>query len=324
MIIPIFVPHCGCPNDCAFCNQRTISGAASAPTIAEARDIIEAHLSTMGGCAEQIAFFGGSFTGIPTNEQNAYLQLAAEYIKKGAVKSIRLSTRPDYINRDTVLRLQSYGVENIELGAQSMCDDVLIAAHRGHTASDVRYAAETITKCGATLSLQMMTGLPLDTREKDIYTAQCFAKLGAKETRIYPTLVLRGTRLCTLYENGRYKPQTVEQAVEVCAELCAVFEKNDIRILRIGLPESASLRENFVGGPYHPSIGEMILSRRIRNDAEAAARGGKHVTIITDRRYLSRVYGNKKCNLIYFEEKGLNVSISPCDDLGTVKITTTE
>lgn len=324
MIIPIFVPHCGCPNDCAFCNQRTISGTAAAPTVAETRNVIEEHLSTMGGYAEQIAFFGGSFTGIPTDEQNAYLRLAAEYIKKGAVKSIRLSTRPDYINRDTVLRLQSYGTENIELGAQSMCDDVLLAAHRGHSAADVRRAAETITKCGATLSLQMMTGLPLDTREKDIYTAQCFAELGARETRIYPTLVLRGTQLCTLYENGRYNPQTTEQAVELCAELCAIFEKSGIRILRIGLPESASLRQNFVGGPYHPSIGEMVMSRRIRNEAENAAQGGKHVTILADRRCLSQVYGNKKCNLKYFEEKGLDVSVSPCDNFGTVKITASD
>ena len=200
MIIPIFVPHEGCPNDCAFCNQRTISGKSVAPGIKEARHTIEEYLSG-GKKAQQIAFFGGSFTGIEEEKQNEYLSLAEEYIKKGLVESIRLSTRPDYIDRETVKRLISYGVKNIELGAQSMDEDVLCLAKRGHSAYDVEKAAEIIGKSEAILGLQMMTGLPGDTPEKCLYTAQRFKELGAEETRIYPTVVLRGTYLEKMLEN---------------------------------------------------------------------------------------------------------------------------
>ena len=137
LIIPIFVPHEGCPNDCAFCNQRTISGKNAAPDIKEARKVIEAHLESGDGKAKQIAFFGGSFTGIDIRKQNEYLSLALEYIKKGNAESIRLSTRPDYIDRETVERLLSYGVKNIELGAQSMDDIVLSRSRRGHSSEDI-------------------------------------------------------------------------------------------------------------------------------------------------------------------------------------------
>ena len=307
MIIPIFVPHEGCPNDCAFCNQRTISGKVNAPDISEARKIIEEYLSG-GKKAEQIAFFGGSFTGINVKKQNEYLSLAEEYIKKGVVKSIRLSTRPDYIDKDTVQRLISFGVKNIELGAQSMDEEVLLLSKRGHSSYDVNEAARIISESEAVLGLQMMTGLPGDSFEKCLYTAKRFKELGAKETRIYPTVVLKGTYLEKMLEKGEYTPQNVEDAVEISAKLYRYFNENGITVLRIGLPDGADLRENYIAGAYHPSLGEMVISRDIRNRVEEEAQRSA-VDVFVNPCFLSKVNGNKKCNIKYFEENEMQVNI---------------
>ncbi len=316
MIIPIFVPHEGCPNDCAFCNQRTISGKDRAPDIEKARGIIEEHLAY--GKANQIAFFGGSFTGIDVKKQNEYLSLALEYIKKGMVESIRLSTRPDYIDRETVARLVSYGVKNIEIGAQSMDDEVLGKSRRGHLVKDVEHAAGIITGSEAVLGLQMMTGLPSDTEEKCLYTARKFYELGAKETRIYPTVVLSGTMLAKMYEAGEYAPQTIEEAVSISAKLYRYFKNNNIEILRIGLPDSKDLRENYIAGAYHPSLGEMVMSRDVRNRLEKEIKADTDVYV--NPRFISKFNGNRKCNIEYFEKKGIKLNIIPDESVEEFKI----
>lgn len=309
MIIPIFIPHEGCPNDCAFCNQRTISGKSRAPSKEETVKTIESHLETMGGSADEIAFFGGSFTGISEKKQNEYLSIAKKYIESKNVKSIRLSTRPDYISKDTVKRLFEYGVRNIELGAQSMDEEVLRLSKRGHSVSDVENASEIIAESGITLGLQMMTGLPGDSGEKCLYTAKRFKELGAKETRIYPTVILQGTHLATMYANGEYAAHTVEDAVEVCAKLYRFFIDNDIKILRMGLPDSTELKENYIAGAYHPSLGEMIMSRDIRNRIEEAHCGEKNIIIRAKKQCISKIVGNKKCNVNYFREKGIILTV---------------
>ena len=318
MIIPIFVPHEGCPNDCAFCNQRTISGKAYAPDIKEARKVIEAHLESGEGKAKQIAFFGGSFTGIDLKKQNEYLSLALEYIKKGNVESIRLSTRPDYIDRETVERLISYGVKNIELGAQSMDDTVLSRSRRGHSSEDVEKAAEIISQSNAVLGLQMMTGLPFDNAEKCLYTARRFFELGARETRIYPTVVLRGTLLAQMYEEGEYKPQTIEEAVSISARLYRYFKDNGIEILRIGLPDGEDLKENYIAGAYHPSLGEMVISRDVRNRLEKEIE--KSTDVYVNPRFISKFNGNRKCNIEYFKDKGIIMNIIPDENIDEYKI----
>ena len=310
MIIPIFIPHEGCPNDCAFCNQRTISGKSTAPSLDDARRIIDEYLEHGTKKADQIAFFGGSFTGISVEKQNEYLSLASEYVKKGMVGSIRLSTRPDYISEDTVKRLVSFGVKNIELGAQSMDEEVLRASNRGHSSCDVEKASEIILKGGAVLGLQMMTGLPYDTMEKCMYTARRFIGLGAKETRIYPTVVLRGTKLAQMYKNGEYTPQGVEEAVEISARVYRLFKENGIKVLRIGLPDSAELKENYIAGAYHPSLGELVMSRDIRNRIEESLCGKKEAQIRVNPKFISKVNGNKRCNIEYFKSKGIKITIS--------------
>ena len=310
MIIPIFVPHDGCPNDCAFCNQRTISGKAAAPTEEEVHRIIRAHLAQNGAEAEQIAFFGGSFTGIEENRRRMYLETAYEYVKKGVVKSIRISTRPDYINDEIIKELLCYKVKNVELGAQSMDEAVLIASKRGHSAEDVEKAARIINDSGITLGLQMMTGLPCDSDEKCLYTARRFKELGAKETRIYPTVVLKGTLLSKMYESGEYTAHSVEDATRICAKLYRYFNDNEIKILRIGLPDSSELRENYIAGAYHPSLGEMVISRDIRNMIEEYAIGKDTVNLRVNSRFISKLNGNKRCNIRYFGEKGITLNVT--------------
>ncbi|MBR1970427.1 MAG: radical SAM protein [Clostridia bacterium] len=310
MIIPIFVPHKGCPNDCAFCNQRTISGKEKAPTVTEAEKVINEYLKTAKTTKNQIAFFGGSFTGINTFEQNEYLSLANSFIKKGAVESIRISTRPDYIDEDTVKRLISYGVKNIELGAQSMDEEVLLYSKRGHNSNCVEKASEIILKNGAVLGLQMMTGLPKDSYDKCMKTAKKFLELGAKETRIYPTVVLKGTLLEKMYYSGEYIPQSVEEAVETGAGLKEFFDENSISVLRIGLPESETLKENYIAGAYHPALGELVFSRIIRNKIEKNIKNTtKCIEIRANPKLISKIVGNRKCNINYFKEKGIEIQI---------------
>lgn len=321
MIIPIFIPHEGCPNDCAFCNQRTISGKASAPSVEDTVKIIETHLETMGSKTPQIAFFGGSFTGIDTDKQNKYLSVAEKYVKSGRAESIRLSTRPDYITEDTVKRLACYGVQNIELGAQSMDEEVLRLSKRGHSVKAVEKASEIITSQGITLGLQMMTGLPGDSEKKCLYTARRFKELGAKETRIYPTVVLKGTLLAKMYEDGKYTPQSVEDAVSISAKLYRYFTENGIEILRMGLPDSVELRENYIAGAYHPSLGEMIISRDIRNRIEEASLSDKKIEVLVNHRYISKVVGNRKCNVEYFKNKDIAVTITEDNSVNDFIIT---
>ena len=202
--IPIFIPHVGCKNECAFCNQRTITGNIAPPSVEDAESIIRENLSTLKGEGHTIAFFGGSFTGIEREKMTRYLSMAEKYVQKGLVKGIRLSTRPDYISEEILDILQKYTVTNIELGAQSLDDEVLKAVKRGHTAQDVEAASRLIKERGITLGLQMMIGLPYDNSEKSIATAKRFVELGCSETRIYPTVIIKDTLLCEMFEKGEY------------------------------------------------------------------------------------------------------------------------
>ncbi len=317
MNIPIFVPHAGCGHSCAFCDQRSITGAAAPPTVDEARATVEEYLSGRGDKSAVIAFFGGSFTGIDEGLQRRYLAMAGEYLRQGIADGIRLSTRPDYIDGERLDLLAEYGVTNIELGAQSMDNDVLRAVKRGHTADDVRRASELILKRGFTLGLQMMTGLPLDTPEKALATAREFAALGAAETRIYPTLVMEGTELARLWREGAYLPQTVDEAVALGAELYAFFRRSGIKVLRIGLSDSEGLKSSCVAGPYHPSMGELVKSRYIRNQLEPLAENGL-LEVLAPKRAVSRILGNKRCNAEYFKSKGITLMVTPSEGAALV------
>lgn len=262
-VIPIFIPEKACPHRCVYCNQFAIAGQAHVPTPKEAHRIIEQHLATIPDDAEKrIAFFGGSFTGMPLAEQNAYLAVARPYWENGAVSGIQLSTRPDYITSEILDNLKSQGVVLIELGAQSLDDEVLRKAGRGHTARQVEEASKLILQYGFQLGLQMMIGLPGDTLEKSLYTARRIRELGASCTRIYPTLVVDGTALACQYREGRYQPLSIEEAVDWTKELYRYFTENGIQILRIGLHPSEGLLsgKDYIAGPFHVSFKELVLT----------------------------------------------------------------
>lgn len=262
-IIPIFIPHLGCPNDCVFCNQRSIA-SPYVPTGEDVRKTIEEALkySTM----PQIAYYGGSFTAIGLEKMTEYLSVAHEFIRKGLCRDIRVSTRPDCINEDILSLLESYGVTTIELGAQSMCEDVLAASKRGHTAQDVRDASKMIKDRGFTLGLQIMTGLPLDSEEKSVYSAVEMAKCEPSMVRIYPVCVIDKTELADMMRNNAYSPISVDKSVETCAKLCGIFEAKGIEVIRIGLNPTEELSNGAViGGAYHPALGEMVRARMMHN-----------------------------------------------------------
>jgi len=269
-IIPLFVPHLGCPHRCVFCDQRRIAGETQPMTAARAAAMIREGLAKNGGGPAAVAFYGGSFTAIPAAEQEALLGAVAPFLLDGSVESLRLSTRPDAVDEKTVERLRRYGVRTVELGVQSMDDEVLRLSGRGHTAADAVRAAGLLKAAGFELILQMMTGLPGDTEAKSLATAERLIALRPDGVRIYPTVILRGTALETLWRAGAYREHTVENAVSLCARLAERFDAAGIPVVRLGLnPTEALSGGEAVGGAYHPALGELVLSRRYLARAEA-------------------------------------------------------
>lgn len=262
-VIPIFIPQKACPHRCTYCNQFAIAGQDHILSPEEVNSIIQQHLATIPkGSHIRIAFFGGSFTGMSIDEQNAYLDVAYPYVQNGTVEGIQLSTHPDYISLEILDNLKQHGVTLIELGAQSLDDEVLQAANRGHTVQQVQEASSMIRQHGFELGLQMMIGLPGDTKEKALRTAQRIADFGATCTRIYPTLVVKSTRLATDYAEGRYQPLSLEEAVDWCKDLYLFFQEKDITVLRMGLHPSEGLLSGsgYLAGPFHVSFKELVLS----------------------------------------------------------------
>ena len=302
-IIPVFVPHLGCPNDCVFCNQRRISGQqlpAGPDTVKNAIESAAAFLPK--GEKRQLAFYGGSFTAIPVCQQEALLTVARQYMERGDISSIRLSTRPDAIDDRVLDRLEAYGVETIELGAQSLDDGVLLLSGRGHTAEDVEKASRLIKARGFKLILQMMTGLPGDSPEKDIETAKKIIALNPDGVRIYPTVIVRDTALYDMWKAGAYEEHSVEDAVQVCAELLPLFEAAGIPVIRLGLNPSDDLSGgDAAGGAYHPALGEMVKSRIMLRKAEAllsSVKPGSCILIEVPRGKSSQMTGQKRCNVL--------------------------
>ena len=270
--IPVFIPHLGCPNQCVFCNQRSISEHKDFCE-ESVRDEIEQVLSTLRLEDEaEIAFFGGSFTGIDRALMCRLLDLAESYVKSGRVQSIRLSTRPDYIDDEILSILSSYSVKTVELGLQSMDDAVLSACRRGHTAQEAEVACRAVVNAGFSLVGQMMIGLPAATPESEIQTAQKIIDLGASAVRIYPTVVFYDTPLCEMAQHGHYAPLTVEEAVERTAPVLQLFRARALPCIRVGLCATESLTSpNAVyAGPNHPALGEMILGECLYQKVKAA------------------------------------------------------
>lgn len=318
--IPIFIPMEGCRFDCVFCNQRQTTGQQQLMGDEEIISKIEAYLESMplGENHVDIGFFGGSFTGLPPEQQKHYLELVQPWLKRKDVRGIRLSTRPDYIDSEILQMLKAFGVTAIELGVQSMDEEVLRQSGRGHTAEQVRKAARMIKDTGFSLGLQMMPGLPGDTLEKSLETAREIVALKADATRIYPTLVIRHTHLEKLYKQGLYKPLTLDEAVKWCSRIVPLFEQAGIKILRLGLHASEGMLtgEDLVAGPFHVAFGEMVYSRIWYNNLkEIVPDPTSVITVFVHPAQLNQAIGHKALNRKMLERSFHKVSFKSDESL---------
>ena len=310
--IPVFIPHLGCPNQCVFCNQRTISGVDEFDA-SQLDRIISESLSTIDlSCSDiEIAFFGGSFTGIDFSLMCELLSTAYEYVEKGYVSSIRLSTRPDYIDEKILSTLKKYGVKTIELGLQSTSDGVLQSCKRGHTAQDAERACRLIREYGFELVGQMMIGLPNSTLSDEMKTAEFILRNGANGARIYPTVVLQQTELKDMCICGSYTPLTLEDAIMRSKEVAKLFIKNNIDIIRIGLCASENLlsEDTYFAGPNHSALGELVygelyydfILEKLKSSKGHDTKNRK-LNIEAPLNAKSKVIGQKRKNIIRLQE----------------------
>lgn len=313
VIIPIFVPHKGCPHDCIFCSQKKISGQLEEMTAEKIPKIIEEHLNTIqSNSFVEIAFFGGSFTAIDKAVQKSFLEKAAPYLADGRVSEIRLSTRPDNIDEEILELLQQYGVKTIELGVQSLDEEVLKASYRGHDAESVYKATAMIKEKGFKLGIQTMTGLPEDTREKCLNTAKQVISISPDIVRIYPVLVIKGTELERQFLSGSYIPQQLDEAVELCAELLELYEANNINVIRIGLQATENISEGadseVSAGPFHPAFRQLVESKLMLKRIEGLIESQKladtkTLIISTGKSNISNVIGQRHSNIEYLKKK---------------------
>ncbi len=328
LVIPLFLPHAGCPFDCCYCNQKTISGRTAVPTAEEIQKILRFYQPVSQRYSKtQVAFYGGSFTCLPEEEQQRYLNAVQPYLKStGAgtfhyVDSLRLSTRPDAIDGAALTRLWDHGVASIELGAQSMDDEVLCQTGRGHCAADTVRASRMIQDAHFQLGLQTMTGLPGATPDSDRRTAERIAALRPDFVRIYPTLVFRDTTLEKWYREGRYRPCSLEETIVLCAGLLERYRQEDIRVIRLGLQSAAEIcpEKSLVAGPYHPAFGQLVQSHLALEEMRQAllswqkgeipagsvtvsyCQGQFLFTVPSER--LSVYIGQKRCNYIKLQQE---------------------
>lgn len=306
--IPVFIPHLGCPNTCVFCNQRVISGTEEFRA-ESVKNIIDEALSTVSADDDcEIAFFGGSFTGIDRGLMIYLLDTAEEYVKAGKVSSIRCSTRPDYINEEIVSILSGYSVKTVELGIQSMSPCVLSASRRGHGIESSRNACRLLIENGFIVGGQMMVGLPGSTAEDEVECAVEICRLGCLEARVYPTVVFSGTELESMMKNGEYEPLSIEEAVKRTAKVLRVFYENGVKVLRVGLCESENLHSSqYSAGPNHAALGELCVSEvflhNITEKLEKLERIPETVYISIPLGAVSKAVGHKRHNAELIKEK---------------------
>ncbi len=311
--ISVFVPHKGCPNDCSFCNQRAISGKVLPATPDDVANAVNTAIKyNIDPKNTEIAFFGGSFTAIEREYMLSLLTAAKHFLDTYNFKGIRISTRPDCIDFEVLDILKNYGVTAIELGAQSMCDDVLSANRRGHSADDVRKSAKLIKEYGFEFGLQMMTGLYKSDFGKDEYTAKEIIKLKPDTVRIYPTVVLKNTHLGFLQEAGEYKAPTAEETAPFCAKLLQMFENEGIKVIKLGLHSSETVESDMVGGAYHPAFRELceghIFYEKILENLKDKDKN-KTYTVYVPEKAISKAKGQQKRNEKALKNQGFCCTI---------------
>lgn len=297
-IVPIFVPHLGCPNDCVFCNQRAISGQTKP---VDENDVFEILTNAKHTIEDdfQVAFYGGSFTAICESLQDKLLDVAIKF-----TNDIRISTRPDCITVENLQRLKNKKVTTIELGVQSMSDFVLEKSKRGHTSADVYNACKLVKENNFTLGLQIMIGLPYDTQENLIYTIDQIIDIKPDLARIYPIVVIENTELFDMYKSGEYTPLTIEEGVKLSAITLEKLENAKINVIRVGLNPSDDLSEGkAVAGVYHPAFGQMVRSQIYLNKMTKMINNHENIIFGVHKSGISTAVGQKRHNLIYLKEK---------------------
>ena len=312
--ISLFVPHMGCPHQCSFCNQKTISGSVKELSPEDVTKTLNKAVSDgVDPANTEIAFFGGSFTAIERGYMISLLEAARPFIKMDRFAGIRISTRPDAIDEEILGILKKYGVSAIELGAQSTDSEVLIKNRRGHTREDIFNASHLIKNAGFSLGLQMMTGLLGDTEEKSLQTCRDIISLQPDTVRIYPTITLEGTHLGDLYKTGGYVPQSLDEAVSLCGKLLKLFYQNNIAVIRLGLHSGGNVEEGYLAGPYHPAFGEMCQSAVYLAEAVDLLNElnlkYKKVTLYLNPSEISKMRGQKGSNKAILQSMGYSVSV---------------
>lgn len=303
--IPIFISHFGCPNSCVFCNQKKINGRETDVTMEDLRNTVEMYLETLPkNSKKEVAFFGGTFTGISMNLQKEYLETTYEYIKNGSIDGIRLSTRPDCINDEIVKQLKKYGVTVVELGVQSLDEKVLLATERYYPVEVVERACETLKRYGIKVGIQLMIGLPESTDESDFDTAQKALAMEPDIVRIYPTLVIKNTKMEQMFYKKEYTPLTIDEAIERTRRIYALLESNGVNIIRVGLQPSEDLREDGVvlGGPFHPAFRELVETEIYYSFFKRIVEEEKKLEIFANEKNISKLVGIKKANRVRLKE----------------------
>ncbi len=297
-IIPIFVPQEGCPHKCVFCNQDRITGLDETVTNETVRSTIEDYIKTINksNATLEVSFFGGTFTCIEERKQKEFLKIAKEYKDKKIIDKIRLSTRPDYINEYILDYLKEYTVDIIELGVQSLDEEVLKKAGRGHTTEDVAKASQLVHEYGITLGHQIMPGLPGDTFEKDLKTAQRSIDMKPDICRIYPSLVIKDTPMEVMYRRKTYIPYTLDEAVEISRKMYDMYTARGINVIRIGLQPTDAIAEgrDVIAGPFHPAMRELVIGSLIAEKIIEKCSDAEEITININPKDISKLYADKK------------------------------
>ena len=305
--IPIFIPHLGCPNDCVFCNQRSISGKTHFDPDSVRIEIEEALSTVKEGTEAEIAFFGGSFTGIDRGLMIYLLDIAQSYVDAGKISAIRLSTRPDYISDEILNILKGYAVRTVELGIQSTNDGVLTECKRGHLAKASESACALVKKYGFELIGQMMVGLPGATVKTEIKTAEDICRMGADGARVYPTVVFYETELCEMSKRGEYAPLTLDDAVYRTKEVLKVFAEREVPCIRVGLcaSENLSSEDSVYGGANHSAIGELAVGEIFFEKMDEALEERSRVETLPQKPVIyvpvgctSKAVGQKRKNIL--------------------------
>lgn len=312
-IISIFVPHQGCPQRCIFCHQPYITGVSPDVSIGpqEVRNAIDTALqeprSRQKAVRFEVAFYGGTFTGLPGYIQEQLLRTAEAYVRRGDLDGIRLSTHPAMFDDATFVRLQAFAVTMVEVGVQSFDNQILRTARRGHSAEEAEAVIRRLHDCGMGVGIHLMVGLPGDTHTISLASAQRAIALQPEAIRIHPTLIFRHTALETLYQQQRYTPWTLDESVTICKAMLQCFRAHQIPVIRIGLQPTDSMRVNLVAGPYHPAFRQLVEAELMYDQLNAACRARAPLpaalTIFAAPPDISTVRGQKNANISRLQQR---------------------